>query len=95
MINPQRILNKSLPKRMFRKNDRDGDGKKNERDCQPGNVMRQDGYKIGDIIRFASEFNENLKGKIIRKTNYPLYGYIVDVNGKEYTVYEQAIKGKI
>ena len=45
MINPSKIINRGLPKRMFRKNDRDGDGKKNKRDCQPGNVMRQDGIK--------------------------------------------------
>jgi hypothetical protein len=69
-------INKLVPHRMFRKNDSDGDGIVNKKDCQPRNIMRQDMIialspknKHIKAVAYVSPRNKSIKlnGKELKK----------------------------
>jgi len=66
MININRILNNiiSQRKRFGGKNDLDGDGIHNKKDCQPRNTMRQDVVPVTDNVQsIQSKYFDNLDYK--------------------------------
>lgn len=88
----KRIMRIIKPKQFGGKNDRDGDGVPNKKDCQPNNTMRQDkvymkgpnGYNIRfhrgvpsqPVLNAMEEFVDQIKW---RSYEYGLYG----PNGKQ------------
>lgn len=59
MKKPEDIVKKIIGKGRYTKSDRDGDGVKNSKDCQPDNPMRQDAVDIAG--RGLQGLNNNMR----------------------------------
>ena len=99
-----KMINNIIGKKKFGgKNDLDYDGVPNRKDCQPRNTMRQDAsnFKIGDIIRFGNQDNNEIQsGRIINiYTNTPNYLYeVIGLDGfsknKRVRIYTPFVLGR-
>ncbi len=97
-----KIVNKALPQRMFRKNDWDMDGVINRKDCQPFNVMRQDASKKQYQQWLAQNKTSGLAKQVSKQlfktfltTNKPLMTtqyFDVDEEGKDAEIHNIKIR---